>query len=163
MTSRNGLCKLPTQFLEKRKNVFELKDQKWSGNGPLNKKTSKNIWQSQKWFLEWVQKLKTNLDLQKTFDIALAQYLISKDFWNALAIFLTIYQSQKIKLYGWISTVSRRQSHYEETVYFLPQSFQEYPVLISSISEGWKVESTLGPLSDLESGVPELGIRHFND
>ena len=80
MTSRNGLCKLPTQFLEKRKNVFELKDQKWSGNGPLNKKTSKNIWQSQKWFLEWVQKLKTNLDLQKTFDIALAQYLISKDF-----------------------------------------------------------------------------------
>ena len=80
MTSRNGLRKLPTQFLEKRKNVFELKDQKWSGNGPLNKKTSKNIWQSQKWFLEWVQKLKTNLDLQKTFDIALAQYLISKDF-----------------------------------------------------------------------------------
>ena len=80
MTSRNGLRKLPNQSLEKRKNVFELKNQKWSGNGPLNKKTSKNIWQSQKWFLEWVQKLKTNLDLQKSFDIALAQYLISKDF-----------------------------------------------------------------------------------
>ena len=43
MTSRNGLRKLPNQSLEKRKNVFELKNQKWSGNGPLNKKTSKNI------------------------------------------------------------------------------------------------------------------------
>ena len=163
MTSRNGFRKLPTQFLEKRKNVFELKDQKWSGNGPLNKKTSKNIWQSQKWFLQWVQKLKTNLDLQKTLILLLHNISFPKTFWNALAIFLTIYQSQKIKLYGWISTVSRRQSHYEETVYFLPQSSQEYPVLISSISEGWKVESTLGPLSDLESGAPELGIRHFND
>ena len=38
MTSRNGLRKLPNQSLEKRKNVFELKNQKWSGNGPLNKK-----------------------------------------------------------------------------------------------------------------------------
>ena len=163
MTSRNGLRKLPNQSLEKRKNVFELKNQKWSGNGPLNKKTSKNIWQSQKWFLEWVQKLKTNLDLQNLLILLLHNISFPKTFWNALAIILTIYQSQKIRLHGWISTVSRRQSHYEETVYFLPLSFQEYPVLISSMSEGWKVESTLGPLSDFESGAPELEIRHFND
>ena len=32
--------------------------------------------------------------------------------------------------YGWGSTVSRLQSHYEETVYFLPLSPQEFLVLI---------------------------------
>ena len=46
----------------------------------------------------------------------------------------------KKKLYGpflWIgSTVSRLQSHYEETVYFLPLSPQEFLVLILSTWEG---------------------------
>ena len=31
-------------------------------------------------FWDWVEKLKTNLDFQKIFDILLAQYLISKEF-----------------------------------------------------------------------------------
>ena len=31
-------------------------------------------------FWDWVEKLKTNLDFQRIFDIALAKYLISKEF-----------------------------------------------------------------------------------
>ena len=31
--------------------------------------------------------------------------------------------------YGWVSNVSRLQSHYEETVNFLPFSYQELQVL----------------------------------
>ena len=50
---------------------------------------------------------------------------------------------------------------YEETVYSLPLILQEYLVLISSILEGWKVESTLEPLSEFESGIPGLGILHL--
>ena len=38
--------------------------------------------------------------------------------------------------YGWGSNVSRLQNHYEETVYFLPISSQQFLVLISSTSEG---------------------------
>ena len=53
-------------------------------------------------------------------------------------------------------------SHYEETVYFLPVSPQEYLVLVSSISKGWKVDSTLEPLSDFEIATPGLGIQHLN-
>ena len=34
-------------------------------------------------------------------------------------------------------------SHFEEAVYFLPFSSQKFLVLILSISEGWKAESTL--------------------
>ena len=60
--------------------------------------------------------------------------------------------------YGWGSTVSRLQSHYEETVYFLPLSSQKFLVLILSTSEGWKAELTLEPPSGFELGTPELGI-----
>ena len=52
--------------------------------------------------------------------------------------------------YGWDSTVSRLQSHYEEIVYFLPLSFQKFLVLIRSISKGWKDEMTLKPSSGFE-------------
>ena len=38
--------------------------------------------------------------------------------------------------YGWGSTVSRLQSHYEETVDFLPLDPHNYLVLIQSASEG---------------------------
>ena len=31
-------------------------------------------------FWDWLEKLKTNLDFQRIFDIALAKYLISKEF-----------------------------------------------------------------------------------
>ena len=64
--------------------------------------------------------------------------------------------------YGWGSTVSRLQSHYKETVYFLPLGPQEYLVLISSISAWWKVESNLETLSDFEPGIPKLGIQRLN-
>ena len=47
--------------------------------------------------------------------------------------------------YGWGLTLSRLQSHYEEIVYFLPLSFQEFLALIRSISERWKHEMTLEP------------------
>ena len=38
-------------------------------------------------------------------------------------------------------------SHFEEAVYFLPFNSQKFLVLILSISEGWKAESTLEPQS----------------
>ena len=33
-------------FLEKLKKVFELRDHRWSDDGPLKKGTSEHIWQS---------------------------------------------------------------------------------------------------------------------
>ena len=61
----------------------------------------------------------------------------------------------------WGSTVSRLQSHYEETIYFLPLSFQKFLVLIWSTSEGWKAKSALEPPSGSELGIPGFGIQHF--
>ena len=46
-------------------------------------------------------------------------------------------------VYGWVSTVSRLQCHYEETVYSVLLSPQEFLVLIWSTSEGWKAESMM--------------------
>ena len=37
---------------------------------------------------------KTNLDFPRVFDNPFAKYLISQSFFNALAVFLVIYQSQ---------------------------------------------------------------------
>ena len=48
------------------------------------------------------------------------------------------------------STASRLQSHYEETVYFLPLSSQKFLVLIRSTSEGRKAEMILKPPSGFE-------------
>ena len=45
-------------------------------------------------------------------------------------------------------------SRFEEAVYFLPFSSQEFLVLILSTSEGWKAESTLEPPSGFEHGEP---------
>ena len=42
--------------------------------------------------------------------------------------------------YGWGSTASRLQSHFEQAVYFFPLSSQKFLVLILSTSEGWKAE-----------------------
>ena len=64
--------------------------------------------------------------------------------------------------YGWGSTVSRLQSHDKETVYFLPLGHSEYLVLILSISERWKVKSTLELFSGFEPETPGLGIQHVN-
>ena len=58
------------------------------------------------------------------------------------------------RFYGWGSTASRLQSYFEEAVYFLPLSSQKFVVLILSISEGWKAESTLEPPSGLETRDP---------
>ena len=33
-------------FWKNSKNLFELRDQKWSGDGPLKTKTSEHIWES---------------------------------------------------------------------------------------------------------------------
>ena len=63
--------------------------------------------------------------------------------------------------YGWGSTASRLQSHYEEAVYFLPLSSQKFPVLIWSTSKGWKAGSTLEPQSGFEHGTPGLGIQRL--
>ena len=41
------------------------------------------------------------------------------------------------------STVSRLHSQYEEIVYFLPQSPQEFRLLICLAFEKWQAESTL--------------------
>ena len=42
-----------------------------------------------------------------------------------------------VPIYGCCSTTSRLQSHYKETVYFLPLSPQKFLVLIWSTLEGW--------------------------
>ena len=64
--------------------------------------------------------------------------------------------------YGWGSTSSRQQSHYEETVYFLSLSSQKFLVLISLTSEGWKAEPSLEPPCGFEHGTPGLGIQRLN-
>ena len=60
------------------------------------------------------------------------------------------------------STVSRLQSKYEETVFFLPLRHQKFLVLIWSTSEGWQAESTLVPLRGFELETPGLGIQCLN-
>ena len=67
-----------------------------------------------------------------------------------------------LPFYGWRSTVSRLQSHYEETVYFLPLSLQEFLVVIQSTSEGLKDEFTLEQPSSFEPGTSGLGIQRPN-
>ena len=66
-------------------------------------------------------------------------------FFNFMALF-----------YGWGSTASRLESHFEEAVYLLSLSYQKFLVLISSTSAGWKAESTLEPLIGFEHGTPGL-------
>ena len=51
---------------------------------------------------------------------------------------------------GWGSTASKIDSHDEEAVYFLPLSSQKSLMLLWSISEGWKAESTLEPPSGFQ-------------
>ena len=63
--------------------------------------------------------------------------------------------------YGWGSTASRLEPHFEEAVYFLSLSFQKFLVPISSSSEGWKSESTLESPSGFEQRTPGLGIQHL--
>ena len=53
-------------------------------------------------------------------------------------------------------------SHFEEAVYFLPQSSQTFLVLIFPTSEGWNAESTWEPPSGFEHGTPGLGIQRLN-
>ena len=47
-------------------------------------------------------------------------------------------------------------SHFKEAVYFLPQSFQKYLLLILSTSEGWKAKSTLELPSGFEHTLPHI-------
>ena len=49
------------------------------------------------------------------------------------------------------------KSHFEEAVYFLPQSSQKFLVLILSTSKGWKAESNLEPPSGFKHGTSGLG------
>ena len=53
-------------------------------------------------------------------------------------------------------------SHFEEAVYFLPFSSQNFLVLILLTSEGWMAESTLEPPSGFEHGAPGLVIQRLN-
>ena len=64
------------------------------------------------------------------------------------------------------STVSRLQSYYEKTVFFLPLSPREFQKLISLTSEGWKAESTLEPPSaknSLFAGETFNRRKHFTN
>ena len=53
-------------------------------------------------------------------------------------------------------------SHFDEAVYFLPFSSQNFLVLNLSTSEGWKAESTLEPPNGFEHGTPGLVIQRLN-
>ena len=72
----------------------------------------------------------------------------------------------KKKLYGsfFMDGVQLPQgySHFEEAIYFIPQSPQKFLVLTLSTSEEWKAESTLEPPSGFEHWTPGLGIQHLN-
>ena len=52
--------------------------------------------------------------------------------------------------YGWPSNTSKLQSHYEETVYFLPPNSQKFLVLIRSNLKGWRAQMTLKSPSGFE-------------
>ena len=52
--------------------------------------------------------------------------------------------------YGWRSNASKLQSHYEETVYFLPPNSQKFLVLIRSSLKGWRAQMTLNSPSGFE-------------
>ena len=82
-----------------------------------------------------------------------------KSFWCTTHYFK---KDVRVHFYGWGSTASRLQSHYEETVYFLALNPQKFLVLIWSTSERWKAELTLEPLSWFEHATPGLGIQHLN-
>ena len=62
--------------------------------------------------------------------------------------------------YGWGSTASKLQSHYEEAVYLIPLSSQKFLVLILSTLR--KAELTLEPHSVFKHGTPGLGIQRLN-
>ena len=58
--------------------------------------------------------------------------------------------------------LTRGQSHFEEAVYYLPLSSQEFLVLILSTLEGWNAELALEPPNGFEHGTSGLGIQHLN-
>ena len=50
-------------------------------------------------------------------------------------------------------SISRLQSHYQEKVYFLSFSSQEFQILNWSTSDGWKDELTLQPFGGFELDI----------
>ena len=63
-----------------------------------------------------------------------------------------------VPFHGWGSIASRMQSHYEETVYFLPLSPNKFMILIWSTSERWKAE--LVPSSGFEQKYVPVYATH---
>ena len=57
------------------------------------------------------------------------EYVYGVGMYLVLLYMWTIKKNYMAPCYGWGSSVSRLQSHYEETVSFLPLSSQEFPVL----------------------------------
>ena len=53
---------------------------------------------------------------------------------------------------------SRLESHYEEKVYFVSLSSQEFLVLIWPTSEGWKTELNMMPHRGFQPRTPGMGI-----
>ena len=97
MKSWKELNKLSTQFLEKLKKLFELGDQKWSGDGPLKKNLNifGNLLSGSWHFLRLSSKTKNKFRFLEEFlhsSCTISHF--KRGFLNALAIFLTIYQSQ---------------------------------------------------------------------
>ena len=69
--------------LEKFKNLFKLRDQKWSEDGPLNKKllnTHGNFLKVVHDTIKDFAFLKKKLEFRRIFDDLLAKYLSSKEF-----------------------------------------------------------------------------------
>ena len=125
-----------------------------------------------KTFSDSAELLLAPVDLVKyfmTFFIITFFYLFGTVlFTNCFVVLLSVkifHKTKKKPLWplfcGWCSTVSRLQSHYKETVYFLPFISQEFLVLIWSIYEVWKAELSLEPPGGFEYGAPELGIQRF--
>ena len=89
-----------------------------------------------------------------------------KLYWNLINFQSDLFYQIWIQLHTkWQNTemkCKKRPILYEETVYFLPLSFQKFLVLIWSTLERWKAESTLEPPSGFEHGTSGLGIQHLS-
>ena len=106
----------------------------------------------------WIMRtdLLTTFFIETYYSITCFNFTFNSSLYNSYEgglrlLFKTYTFNSSPASYGRGSTVSRQQSHNDETVYFLPLSPQEFLVLIWWTSEGWKTESTLEILSGSNS------------
>ena len=114
-----------------------------------------------------------NLELEQTwcFSVFFIQIIsLTTYFFLSFHLFYFIHVSKTfvVTFYGWGSTASRLQSHFEETLYFLPFSSQDLLVLVESTSGGWRLSQpwsypvvlNLGPLDWESTAITTRPLLH---